>query len=69
MSISINQHRVESITLGCEDNWIDLWVKDEDGNMMEITFFTRTIADDSDRKKLEILHDLQEQIRRVLNDE
>jgi hypothetical protein len=36
---------------------------------MVITFFTRTIADDSDDKKIELLHDLQSQIRRALRNE
>lgn len=69
MSISLNQHRVASIDLECDGDWIELCAKDEDGNTLQITFFTRTLADDSDNKKLEILHDLQSQIRRALRDE
>lgn len=69
MSISINQHRVVSIDLDCDNDWIELSAKDEDGNTLDITFFTRTIADDSDNKKIELLHDLASQIRRALRDE
>ena len=69
MSISLNQHRVTSIDLVSDGEWIELSAKDEDGNTLEITFFTRTIADDSDNKKVELLHDLQSQIRRALRDE
>lgn len=69
MSISINQHRVVSIDLECDNDWIELTGKGEDGNTLEITFFTRTIADDSDNKKVELLQDLQSQIRRALRDE
>jgi hypothetical protein len=69
MSISLNQHRVTSIDLECDGEWIELSAKDEDGNTLEITFFTRTIADDSDNKKIELLQDLQSQIRRALRDE
>jgi hypothetical protein len=69
MSISLNQHRVTSIDLDCDGGWIELSVKDEDGNTLEITLYTRTIADDSDNKKIELLHDLQSQIRRALRDE
>jgi len=69
MSISLNQHRVTSIDLECDGEWIELSATDEDGNRLEITFFTRTIADDSDNKKIELLQDLQSQIRRALRDE
>lgn len=69
MSISVNQHRVTSIDLECNNDWIELCATDEDGNTLQITFFTRTIADDSDNKKIELLHDLQSQIRRALRDE
>lgn len=69
MSISINQHRVTSIDLDCDNDWIELTGHGEDGDTLQITFFTRTIADDSDNKKLEILHDLASQIRRALRDE
>jgi len=69
MSISLSQHRVTSIDLVSDGEWIELSAKDEDGNTLEITFFTRTIADDSDNKKVELLHDLQSQIRRALRDE
>jgi hypothetical protein len=69
MAISLNQHRVTSIDLECDGEWIELSAKDEDGNTLEITFFTRTIADDSDNKKIELLQDLQSQIRRALRDE
>ena len=69
MSISLSQHRVTSIDLVSDGEWIELAVKDEDGNRLEITLFTRTIADDSDNKKIELLQDLQSQIRRALRDE
>jgi hypothetical protein len=69
MSISLSQHRVTSIDLESDGEWIELSAKDEDGNTLEICFFTRTIADDSDNKKIELLHDLQSQIRRALRDE
>lgn len=69
MAISLNQHRVTSIDLECDGEWIELSAKDEDGNTLEITLFTRTIADDSDNKKIELLQDLQSQIRRALRDE
>lgn len=69
MSISLNQHRTTSIDLDCNKDWIELFAKDADGNTLEITFFTRTPADDSDKKKKELLHDLASQIRRALRDE
>jgi hypothetical protein len=69
MSISLSQHRVTSIDLECDGEWIELCGKDQDGNTLEIVFFTRTPADGSDNKKNELLHDLASQIRRALRDE